>query len=734
MSPIKKILSVILIFHIFWIKNTSAQEIPKYIFDTNITVTKGNIELENAWAGGLNFIQIETFDFNNDGFDDLLVFDRSGNKIMPFIYHIENNKPYYKYDATFASAFPEVMNWIKLIDYNCDGKKDIFSYNILGIEVWQNTSSDSQVTFEQQFFEYHLSSGTQILEAIKTDTGGDYDTNLHIIYQDIPAIVDVDGDGSIDILNFGLGSAIPEGSTVEFHKNRNPCGLDFERVTSCWGGFAENYTNNSVSLEVCTKPAHLAKTKEIKMHAGSSLLVSDFNGNGLPDMLIGDITFENAVMVYNHGDASTAWMTDQDQTFPNYSTPISLEYFPGFSLIDIDLDGNLDLIASPAIKGSQNVESVWRYKNTSDNNIPYFELECTSFLQDEMIDVGEGANPHLYDIDGDGLLDLLIGNYGYYQTGGVYKSNISFYKNTGILSQAKFEFIDGNFGNFEQFNKWSNIYPAFGDLNDDGIADVIIGENTGNIHYFEGSENYNFNLKFFKYLDIDVGNGAMPNLVDVNEDGLLDLIIGNKKGNLHFYKNNGTEQKPNFELVSKMWGNIDLSHLATQGGWLSTDIINHPKLGKLLILGTQTGVTYAYKNITTVAEDTFELVSDNYFNHDEGERTTIAIGDINNDTYPDFVIGNMSGGLRIAMDATDVISHKTKLVIYPNPVVNDKYIYLKYKTDLRKLNLEIFDVAGRKINTDILADKIDISTLKNGIYILREKVNGEFVISKFIVL
>ncbi|MCK5907687.1 MAG: VCBS repeat-containing protein, partial [Flavobacteriales bacterium] len=411
-----------------------------------------------------------------------------------------------------------------------------------------------------------------------------------------------------------------------------------------------------------------------------------------------------------------------------------LEYFPGFSMIDIDLDGRLDLIASPAIKGSQNVESVWRYKNTSTNNVPNFVRDSKSFLQDEMIDVGEGANPHLYDIDGDGLLDLLIGNYGYYKVGGGYKSNISFYKNTGTSSTPKFEFIEENFGDFEQYDKWINIYPAFGDLNDDGIADVIIGENTGFIHYFIGREINKFDIKYFEYLDVDVGNGAMPNLVDVDEDGLLDLIIGNKKGNLHFYKNIGTKQEPNFELISKKWGNIDLSHLSTQGGWLSSDIIIHPKLGKLLILGTQTGVTFAYKNITTVAEETFELVSKNYFNHDEGERTTIAVGDINGDSYPDFVIGNMSGGLRLALDATHVINHKNKLVIYPNPVVNDNYIYLKYKTNLRELTLDVFDTSGRKMSVKILANKIDISALNRGIYILREKIEGKFVSSKFIVL
>ncbi|MEN8137561.1 MAG: T9SS type A sorting domain-containing protein [Bacteroidota bacterium] len=708
--------------------NIFGQEIAEYNFDIDIEVTKDGDILNSAWAGGLNFIQIETFDFNNDNIDDLLVFDRSGNRIMPFIKQSSEKIIDYKYFPDYAINFPPVQNWIKLIDYNCDGKKDIFAYNKLGIEVWKNTSSESVLEFEQIIFEYNTPNGILYKEAIKTDIGSEYDVNLSIIYQDIPAIADINSDGSIDILNFGLGSAIPEGSTVEYHENRSPCGLDFALQSVCWGGFAENYMNNSVTLSVCSNS--LSKRKEIKMHAGSSLLVHDFNGNGLPDMLIGDITFENATLVFNNGSIANAQMTEMDDNFPNYSTPIDIEYFPGFSMIDIEHDGKEDLIASPAIKGSMNSNSVWWYKNTSNNGNTHFELQSKSFLQDEMIDVGEGSNPHLFDIDGDGLLDLLIGNYGYYKDGGGYISKIAFYKNTGNINKAKFELKSDNYGKFDQFNKL-NIYPAFGDLNDDEIPDVIIGESEGMIHYFEGIGNGDFNIKQFNYLGIDVGNGAMPNLTDVDEDGLLDLIIGNKKGKLSFFLNTGDKGNPSFELISDNWGNIDLSGIDVQGAWLSSSIMNHPKSGKLLILGTQTGTTYAYKNISTSQDATFELFSDNYLNYDEGERATVTTGDLNNDTYPDIIIGNMSGGLRLAIDATQIIKHKNKLVVYPNPVIRGNYLYIKYRNNFN--DIDIFDISGRRMKVKVLEDKIDISNLNNGIYIIIEKTESDIISTKFII-
>ena len=93
----------------------------------------------------------------------------------------------------------------------------------------------------------------------------------------------------------------------------------------------------------------------------------------------------------------------------------------------------------------------------------------------------------------------------------------------------------------------------------------------------------------------------------------------------------------------------------------------------------------------------------------------------------------MSGGLRMALDATEIESNKNNLIIYPNPVINGKYIFLKYRASLKDLHLEVFDLSGKKIIVDILEDKIDVSELSDGIYILKESVEGVTTSSKFII-
>jgi len=70
-------------------------------------------------------------------------------------------------------------------------------------------------------------------------------------------------------------------------------------------------------------------------------------------------------------------------------------------LLDVDNDSIKDMIVSP-FDGSQNVsedyKSCWFYKNTGTNSSPVFKYQANNFLQGDMIDVGSGAIPVLYDM------------------------------------------------------------------------------------------------------------------------------------------------------------------------------------------------------------------------------------------------------------------------------------------------------------------------------------------------
>ena len=93
--------------------------------DKSISVYNDSMQLTNAWNGGVNSAQFSEIDINLDGVKDLILFDRSGNRISPYI-NINGN---FVFSPEYRDQFPDsVESWIILEDYNCDGKNDIFTY------------------------------------------------------------------------------------------------------------------------------------------------------------------------------------------------------------------------------------------------------------------------------------------------------------------------------------------------------------------------------------------------------------------------------------------------------------------------------------------------------------------------------------------------------------------------------------------------------------------------------
>ena len=146
--------------------------------------------------------------------------------------------------------------------------------------------------------------------------------------------------------------------------------------------------------------------------------------------------------------------------------------------VDINKDSKKDLIVSPNIaNNSENFESIKLFTNTGVNNAPLFEFTQNNFLQDKTIDFGSGAYPCVMDYNNDGLKDLLVGNFGYFDSGDQL-SQLALFKNIGTNEQPAFELIDRDFGGLSNIalNTTLNITvsgltPTIGDLDNDGDDD-----------------------------------------------------------------------------------------------------------------------------------------------------------------------------------------------------------------------------------------------------------------------
>jgi hypothetical protein len=347
-----------------------------------------------------------------------------------------------------------------------------------------------------------------------------------------------------------------------------------------------------------------------------------------------------------------------------------------------------------------------------------------------MIDVGEGAYPILFDIDKDGKTDLFVGNFGYFNnSSGIPNSQIAYFKNIGTSSIPKFELITRDFANLSSTG-FLNIFPTFGDIDNDGDYDLIIGEQDGAIHLYENTgqngNSFNYTLTGPNYLGIDVGQTSCPQLFDVNEDGKLDLIIGERNGTLNYLENSGTLQIPAFNLLVESWGGVDVKAQGSTTGYSIPQILKDN--GNLILLvGAENGNLYQYSKIRNNLNGNFLLISSNVQPLYQGIRISPSAADLNNDGFKDLVIGNYAGGLALFygnsfISSIDVQEKNMELKIHPNPFNKQLKIDISDGQFPQPKTLQIMNLLGKIVHQQQLTENnfmLDTEDWPSGIFFAR---------------
>lgn len=720
-------------------------------------------ELKNPWAGGMNSMQFGEIDLNMDGKMDLIALNRDevfnitasstkGNRLYCYLNEGIENEINYKYSPEYCNLFPELYNWAIFADFNMDGKTDIFTYSPGwgGIKVFKNIS-DGDLKFEL------------IVSPFLTSLQGGGYTNIFVTYADYPGIYDIDNDGDLDILTFS-----PLGSFVDLHINQsmetygNADSLLYERTETCWGNFAENDESNKLYLDTCTNFKTYENIKNNERHTGSTLLLLDLDGDDDGDLLLSDIDYPGLYSLTNGGTSEYAYITSYDTLFPYESDNASIFSMPVAAYIDVNNDGIKDLLVStfdPSIFKSKNKNSVWLYLNNGATNHPNFELYSKNFLQNEMLDFGSGAYPTIYDWDGDGLKDIIVGNYGYYRYSyydnamflhSVFNSRIDFYKNIGTEENPKFQMWKSNLGNLWSQNQLA-LSPTIADLNNDGLPDILAGNSNGNLILSSNTEQGEFEITN-DYLDIDVEDYSTPQLFDLDKDGLLDLIIGEKKGNINYYHNEGTLENPDFIYVTDSLGKVNVTNYNLSYFGYSTPHFFRLNDGTTkLLVGSEQGQIYYYENIDNnlngkflQSENLGELLDTTDVSFDRGFRTAGAISSFSTNEKLELLVGNFAGGLEIFNSHPEVLpgwkeklSSQDILKIYPNPASN--YITIETLYGEKIQEIKTYSALGNMINkitysSKLQSEKVKIETPnKNGIYLI-EIYFKDFVIKEKIVV
>jgi FG-GAP-like repeat len=631
-----------LIITILFSSSATAQIPGTFLWSNAVPVSEGANQYALAWSGGINFAQFNGLDLDQDGTVDLVIFDRQGDVITTLLYDPDANPPGYRSTRDYQHIWPlnVLEDWVITRDYDCDGQRDLYTRVNQGIAVYRNTSSGGALSF---------ALAKPLLKSIYFNPPA---FNLYVTGQDLPGIVDVDNDGDLDVLTFGVA-----GSFLEYHQNQSmenygTCdSLEFRMGNACWGYFKEDNDSNTVTLNSICSP-NVANPKAAA-HTGSSLLALDLNANGVKDLLLGDVSFPNVVALINGGGIASSLMVDQDTQFPSYDVPVDMDTFPGMFHEDVDHDGKRDLLVSPnRTSGAENTSSVWYYRNDGEDDAPVLNLIQRNLFQDEMLEFGEGAYPVAFDHNGDGLMDLLVANYGYFEEGS-YTYGLALLENVGTAIAPAFSLLTRDLVGLSASPLGRNLHPAVADLDADGDQDLLLGDTQGRLHFFRNtgsSAAADFVQEQTSIVDadgaiIDVGAFSAPQLFDVDEDGLIDLLVGEANGNVNYYRNSGDPQLPQWTLVDDELGQVDVSDPFNESSGHAVPCMFSGTTGPELLVGNERGWLAYYRPENGNLSTPFVLVDSIYADIDEGDRSAPTLHDWNADGEQDLVVGNYRGGL-----------------------------------------------------------------------------------------
>jgi len=191
----------------------------------------------------------------------------------------------------------------------------------------------------------------------------------------------------------------------------------------------------------------------------------------------------------------------------NYSSP---------TFADIDGDGDLDLYVGN-MQGKIKV-----FTNTNGVFTPTTDLQVGG----TDIDAGYRSRPTFADIDGDGDLDLYVGEY---------YGGIKVFTNTNGLFTAAADLQAG--GTDIDVGYYS--VPAFADIDGDGDLDLYVGESYGAIKVFTNTNGLFTATADLQEggIDISVSYSSSPAFADVDADGDLDLYVGEGNGEIEVFTN-----------------------------------------------------------------------------------------------------------------------------------------------------------------------------------------------------
>jgi hypothetical protein len=695
------------------------------------TVKQYGSDIRSPWCGGINSVQLNHADLNNDGKGDIILFDHNNNLIKTFINTGNAGEMKYTYDPKYEANFPPISYYMILKDYNCDNVPDLYEKGLFGVAVHKGYYQNNELKFtffKDLFF-----------------PGFNGPVNVYVQPSDIPSVVDIDKDGDLDLMSYDV-----LGTQIALYKNMRvedglPCdSIRMVLADNCWGKFYQGL-NRAVNLNIACKGVEAQYKK--KRHTGNCIVNLDIEGDGDFDLLGGNISYNDLQLLFNNGSDI---INAQDTTYNKNAHILQMPSWPSPAHEDIDNDGDNDILISCHNDNlsTANYNAIAYYKNTGTNAAPNFVYQHDTVLTPDMIDVGSYSYPVFYDYNKDGKPDLFIGTEGYLDNNTVVlHSRLAYYKNTTVGANISFELVNKDFLNLSAKN-YKGIFPTFGDMTGDGVDDLVMGNADGTIAIYKNFAPNNAAIPNFLFFtdslyNVFVNNYSMPAIFDFNQDGKTDLLIGTQAGNLVYYEDTSTAVNLKKMALKKVdLGNFTAGAPGNFYGYCA------PYVGKTdnsqktyLVVGNIDGNIERYDENFVNNLGNFTRIDSNYSFIKTPARAVPAFADLDGDGYYELVVGNKLGGLHyykqvISVSTTHFSLTENSVDLYPNPVQNTFSLLFKKPLSNQTAVIRISDLAGRIVYRETFEtgnkSRFDISALQPGVYNIELEMQGQKIWKKII--
>ncbi|MEP5366133.1 MAG: FG-GAP-like repeat-containing protein [Reichenbachiella sp.] len=398
--------------------------------------------------------------------------------------------------------------------------------------------------------------------------------------------------------------------------------------------------------------------------------------------------------------------------FRNISTPGKIEFESEISLDDISGGGEVSV-------GDMNSDGlvdmiVFSYLKL----ILYINNSTTGISFEEPIIIDDGFYPYpvgINDPNHDGKLDLNASGYNFLNSSS--ESNISFEEPIRK-------------GGGEDSN-------PFLDINADGAIDLVLSASS-TFQVFLNKNNGIGNFEFNEEEEDVILNHRLASSSDLNSDTKVDLFVYDPTNELMgVVINNSSIESLSFDDVKYLSKTTRNGYHISSGGDLDgdgyLDIFYHTKDEEITLI-----------QFRLDEEGNFNFEEEVDFFNSSNEFDTSEIVDLDGDGKVDIVfMETTTSKLIVYRNLTETnhdideedddvlsINRNSLISIYPNPASNQ--ILIDGSGDY---TLELFDLAGNKLVHIIQATSLNLSNVKNGVYLLRvSDIDGQHKLTNRIVV